>query len=149
MGIRVEPLSKDNECSGFDENYLKAALTKSGNMLAGAPLHLPAGRLRLPPRSTVEIARKSIVIRNPVCRISWHLEGVPAVLSHIRPGTGGKAPQLASGEPRFETRMSGFSTEVVYFRLRSQRPDIGKYRDWVSRVLADVHEWFESDRPAA
>ncbi len=144
-GMRVEPISKDKECSGFDEKDLRSVLTKSGNMFAGAPLHFFSGKLRLPPRSTIEIARKSIVIRNPVCRISWHLEGSPAVISHVQPGTGGQTPQLASGGARFETRMSGFTVEVFYYRLRSQRPEIGKYRDWVSRVLADVHEWFESD----
>ncbi len=147
--MRVQPISKDEECSGFDEKDLRAALTKSGNMFAGAPLLLLSAKLRLPPRSTIEIARRSIVIRNPVCRISWHLEGIPASFSHIQPGTGGGTPQLASGGARFETRMSSFSAEVLYFRLRSQRSDIGKYRDWVSRVLADVHEWFESDQPAA
>ena len=148
-GISVQSISKDEECSGFDEKDLRAALTKTGNMFAAAPLTLVSGKLGLPPKSTIEIARRSIMIQNPICRISWHFEGTPAVLSHIQPGTGGETPQLASGGARFETRMSGFSAEVLYFRLRSQHPDIGKYRDWVSRVLADVHEWFESGQPAA
>jgi hypothetical protein len=143
-GMRVEPLSKDDECSGFDEDWLKAALTKSGNMFAGAHLTLSSGKLRLPPQSTIEIQRKSVVIRNPVCQISWHLEDTPAVVSYMQPSSGGQTPQLASGGARFETRMSGFTVEVLYYRSRSQRPDIGKYRDWVSRVLADAHEWFES-----
>ena len=149
IGTTVHSISKDTECSAFDENDLRAALTKSGNMFAGAPLHLASGKLRLPPKSTIEIARKSIAIQNPVCRISGYLEDTPAVLSYTKPGTGGEAPQLASGEARFETRMTGFRVEVIYFRLRSQTPDIGKYRDWVSRILADVHEWFESASSAA
>ncbi len=148
-GTTVQSISCDQECSAFEEKYLRAALNKSGNIFAGAPLLLASGRFRLPPKSTIEIARSSIVIQNPVCRISWHLEDTPAVLSHIQPGTGGDAPQLPSNEARFETRISGFRIEVTYFRLRSQRPDIGKYRDWVSRVLAGVHEWFESGPPTA
>ncbi len=145
----VSPISKDEECSSLDEGTLRAALIKSGNLFAGAPLLLVSGKLRLPPESTIEITRKSIVIRNPVCQVTWHREDESTVLSHMQPGTGGESPQLPSGAPKFETRMSGFNVEVLYYRWRSQRVDIGKYRDWVSRVLADVHEWFESDQRAA
>jgi hypothetical protein len=143
-GFMSQPISRDKECRRFDESDLRAALTNGGNMFAGAPLTLSSGTLRLPPKSTIEIGRKSIVIRNPICRISWHLEDIPFVLSNMQPGSGGETPGLPSGEPRFETRMKGFRVEVIYFRLRSQSPDIGKYRDWVLRVLTDVHEWFES-----
>jgi hypothetical protein len=145
----VHPISKDKECSCFDENDLRTALAKSGNLFAGAPLHLASGKLRLPPKSTIEVDRKSIAIQNPVCRISWHLEDAPALLSYTKPDTGGEVPQLARGEARFETRMTGFNVEITYFGLRSQTGDIGKYRDWLSRVLADVHEWFESASSSA
>jgi len=147
-GFNVQSISKNNECTVFDEQGLRAGLTKAGNVFAGAHLSLASGKFRLPPRTTIEITRTSIVIQNPVCRISYHIEDIPGVLSHDQPGTEGTAPQLASGEPRFETRMSGINVEVLYDRWRSQRADIGKYRDWASRVLADTHEWFESDQHA-
>ena len=145
----VSPISKDQECTSFDEVGLRAALSKSGNLFAGAPLLLTSGRLRLPPKSTIEITRKSIVIDNPVCQVSWRLEDKPIVLSHMQPGAGGDSPQLKTGSPKLETRMSGFNVEVLYHRWRSQRVDMGQYRDWVSRVLADVHQWFESDQTSA
>ena len=99
-------------------------------------------------RPSLDIARRSIVIQNPVCRIRWNLD-TNVVLSHVQAGTGGETPSLPTGGPRFETRMGGFNTEVTYFRFRSQNSEIAKYRDWVSRVQADMHEWFESAQPAA
>jgi hypothetical protein len=144
----VSPVSKEGEYRGFDEKDLRTALNKSGNMFAGAPLHLASGKLRLPPNSTIEIARKSIVIQNPVCSVTWRLEDTPSILSHMQPGTGGETPLLPSGGAKLETRMSGLSVEVLYHRWRSQRVDIAKYKDWVAHLLADAHEWFESNNPA-
>jgi hypothetical protein len=114
----VQSVSKDNECTSFEEKDLSAALSKAGNMFAGAHLTLSSGRLRLPPKSTIEMARRAIVIQNPVCRISWNFEAIPTVLSHASPSTGGEVPLLESGQPKLETRMNGFSIEVVYFRYR-------------------------------
>jgi len=146
--FQTEAVSEDWECSAFTENDLRAELTKSGNMFAGAPLRCVTGKLRLPPGSTIEIARKYIVIENPVCRISWKLEEKPFFSSSVQPRTGGEVPQLASGQARYESAVKGFKIEVNYFRLHSQRHDIAKYRDWISRMLADVHEWFEARPPS-
>jgi hypothetical protein len=143
-GFAVHSISKDNECTAFTEEDVRAVLARSGNIFAGAPLRLFSGKWRLPAKSTVEVSRKSITIQNPVCRVLCYFDDSPAVLSHVKPGTGGQAPTLASGEPQLETRMTGFTIEVTYFALRSQTPDITKYRDWVSRIRSDAHEWFES-----
>jgi hypothetical protein len=138
----VQPVSKEVECRIYSETELKSLLGATGNTFAEA-FHLISGRLCLPPKSTLEISRSSVLIRNPICQISFNLE-LPGNVFYTQPGTGGQVPMLPDGQHRYETHQFGFAIEEITFALHAQSREASRYRDWLSRVAADCHEWFEN-----
>jgi len=53
------------------------------------------------------------------------------------------APQLAPGDPRFETRLLSLTVETTYYAMRSYHRDMEKYRAWRTRVVTGLQKWFE------
>ncbi len=139
----LEPVSKSEECSSFNESDLKSLLSRAGNLFANAPLTGFSGRLCLPPKSTIEISARSLVIQNPICRLSFDIEPSGGIFG-MQPGTGGQVPQLPGGGSQFETRPIGLNVETTYFALRAQHRQLGKYREWCSRVISGAREWFQN-----
>jgi hypothetical protein len=71
----------------------------------------------------------------------WNYTGTPA----WRIGTEtGASTWLSSNNTAAFTS----DRDLLYHRWRSQRVDIATYKQWVARLLADAHDWFESDEPA-
>ena len=140
----AKPVSKRNDCSSFSEQNIRDRLSQAGNLFAGAHLTVTSGRLCLPPRSVLGITANSLVIRNPICEVSFNVEHSGSV-NYTKPSTGGLvAPQLAGGGAQYETRLIGLEVQTTYFALRSQHGDSEKYRDWCSRVINGAREWFET-----
>jgi hypothetical protein len=137
----AQSVSKDVECRIYSETELKSLLKATGNTFAEA-FHLLSGRLCLPPKSTLDISRSSVSIRNPICQISWNLE-LPGGIFYVEPESGGQVPMLPNGRYRYETQPFGFAIEAVTFALRAQSQQASRYREWLTRVAADTHEWFE------
>jgi len=139
----VQRVSKDHECAAFEESGLRARLSQAGNLFAGVPLTLVSGKLCLPPRSSIELSERSLVIRNRICQLSFTVE-LSGLINYAKPGSSGQTPQLPGGGQQFETRLVGLNVETIYFALRAQHRDSSKYREWCTRVINDAREWFES-----
>lgn len=141
--ITTNPVSKDDECSSFDVNDLTTRLSEAGNLLAGGPLSIISGRLCLPPKSTIKISARSLIIENRICQMVFNFEPSGAAFN-AKPGTGGQVEQLPGGGSRYETRQVAVRVMTTFFALRSHHWHGGKYREWCSRVIGGAGEWFES-----
>jgi hypothetical protein len=137
--MTVQSVSKDSECTIISAEYLKQELSRAENAFAQA---ISSGVLRLPPRSTLAVTSKALVIRNPICHLRFTLESSGSV-SFMKPGTGGEVPLLTSGESQLETRWVGLRVETTFCALRAQHRDTMKYRAWASRVIDGARNWFE------
>lgn len=138
-------LSKPNECTTMTEGDLQSEFSKARNVFANAPLH-PRGTICLPPKSTLTISDRNLIIQNPFCRVSFTLESYGAVIAGRPDGQGElpeRYPHLPNGEPRFETRLTGIRVQVSYFGLRVQHRDAIKYRQWISALMEGLRVWFE------
>lgn len=138
----TESPSTDNESTAVEEADLRNQLSRVKNIFAGAPDIVAERKLRLPPKSTLDIQQRSIIIRNAVCRVTWELQP-PFSVFYIDPRTKTASPKLPSGKQKLETFGQRFKVSVTYFALHSQRRDISKYRAWTTRLLTDCHRWFE------
>lgn len=138
--VRFHPTSKERQCKIVLEAELQSKLSMSGNVFAGAPLH--SRSICLPPGSVLEISANSLIIRNPMCQVSFTVEPSGGV-NYLNPGRGEELPKLPNGESRFETRAIGLDVETTFFALRAQHIDHDKYRDWAARVVSGARDWFE------
>ena len=138
----TQPTSKGSESTAIGEAGLRGKLSAAGNVFTDAPLVIASQSLLLPPRSTLEIHAKSLVVQNQVCQITWELQP-PFSIAYIDPRTRTVAPTLPSGKQKYETLNQYFIVTVTFYGLHSQRRDISKYKDWVSRLVAGSHRWFE------
>jgi hypothetical protein len=146
FGITLtQAVSKDNECTAFTPSDLKSQLLKARNFFAGVPsLTIFSGRLCLPPKSTLQLSTRSLLIRNPICQVLFELDPSTTV-DYSKPRSSGEVPQLlGGGEAQFETRLFGLKVETTYFALRVNHRDSGKYRDWCSWIVKGAQEWFEN-----
>ena len=142
----AESVSKDNECTALTSDVVQGALTQTGNLFTGAPLALITGRLRLPPQSELSIAENTVVIDNPVCRISIRIEFTGTMT--FRKPYSQETPQLGNEQEQYETRLIRLRCETAFHKLRSQHRDKAKYRDWTLRVINNAREWFEKEDEA-
>ena len=141
--LTIQPISNDKECTIYRQNDVRAKLKAAGNLFADNPVVSWANRLCLPPQTTLEISPRSITFSNPFCQAIWKLDEIPTMIDRTHPGTQGNVPTIASGQPRFDTRVSGLSAEITYFALRAKSPNMEKYKAWISRVMTNSHAWFE------
>jgi hypothetical protein len=141
--VAAKPISRPDECTEFKETDLRALLKKAGNLLAEAPLSITSGKLCLPPKTEIDISTNSLVIRTPICQLSFnaHLAGY---VDYTKPRSREMPPQLPSGGAQFETRLVSFRVENMFFALRAHHRESGKLREWSSRLLSRAQEWFES-----
>jgi len=140
--MTVEPVSKDCECAIVAAEDLKQELSGAENAFAQAPLLVMSGRLCLPPKSTLEVSDKALIIRNPICQLCFTVESSGAIACD-KPRSAGETPQLPNGESQFETRWVGLRAETTFFALRAQHRDTTKYREWATRMVSGARDWFE------
>jgi len=138
-----EPVSKEHECSKYDTAQIQQYLSEAGNLFAGHPVSILSGRLCLPPRTSVEVLSKSLVLRNPICQVRFNTEPSGG-MSFIQPGTGGQVPQLKTGGARYETHQIGLRVQTTNFALRAHHHNSGKYREWCNRIVNGGRDWFET-----
>ncbi len=144
MIMTTNPQSKPEECTTLTAAQITALLTGAGNSFARVQPAISGGRsICLPPDSTFEVREKALVVRTPICQMSFTVDLADAI-SYSQPGSGGQTPQLPSGGARYETRWVGFDVETTYFALRAQHRHSAKYREWCTRVISHAREWFES-----
>src|SRR5207249_11700130 len=131
------------ECKIYLLETLREKLKLAGNVFADAPITAVApNRLCLPPDTNLKITSRSITFENYFYRATWTLDEGFTVMSHTRPGTG-DMPILTSGIPQYETRVSGLTADVIYFRFRAKSPTMPKCKAWINRIITDSHDWFE------
>ncbi|GAC1511016.1 MAG: hypothetical protein NVS1B11_18620 [Terriglobales bacterium] len=121
-------ISKDQECTVYRTDDIRAKLKAAGNLFANVP-EIPGTRnkLCLPPETELEISERSITFKNPFCQAVWKLEDIPTLTYYLKPGAQIiSVPLTSSGKPQFETRISGFVAEVTYFALRAKFTEYGK-----------------------
>ena len=143
IGTR-QSISKDHECSIVSESELKQRLAYAKNLFSQSPLIVLSSRgLCLPPGSAFNISPGALTVHNPFCELRFRLEDSGAV-SYMKPGEKlANAPQLAPGDPRFETRLLSLTVETTYYAMRSYHRDMEKYRAWRTRVVTGLQKWFE------
>ena len=140
--ILLSPVSTEKDATLVTRDALQAELKDSGNLFANAPVSLAGGYLRLPPKSVLQIRRDFVVIRNPVLEIRFTAE-LSGSISYMKPGTGGKVENLASGEARYETRWVGLRVQRTFFALRARDASAARYSEWSDRLLTNLRDWFE------
>jgi hypothetical protein len=141
------PSGKD--CTNLDEAKIQSLLSNAGNVFAGAEpaafSHLSVVPLCLPPETRISLTASDLILENPFCRISLHLEEptVSVSMSNVEPGSGAVLTPLKNGQGRFESRLIGVRVHVRHSALRSQHADSAKYRAWSERLVRGVQRWFE------
>lgn len=128
-------------CRIVSETEMRSELSRSGNIFAGAPLQ-GNGTFCLPPGSTFEMSRKSLIIRNGICQVSFTVDPSGGV-TYLNPGKSEEVLKLPNGESRFETRTIGLDVETTFFALRAQNRERTKYHEWASEVVSGARDWFE------
>jgi len=140
-------LSKPDECTEISEQELKTLLSKAGNIFANGPVR-GFRKLCLPPNSHLDVTSDSLVMRSPICQLTFHVDD-PSMIDNTEPKKVGEGPRVLSvpelpkGGPRFTTRLQGLSVESKFFATRAHHPEKTKYQEWLSRVTNDAHTWFE------
>ncbi len=144
----IQPVSQPGECTVYALKDIREKLKAAGNLFSDAPIMAAApDTLCLPPETRLEISPDSVRLENHFCRATWKLDSTPVLMSHAKPGTEsttGEMRMITASKPQFETRVSGFSVDVGYFRFRAKSLDMPKYKAWIERIISDSHEWFES-----
>jgi len=142
--MTTNPQSKPNECTTLSAAQITTLLSGSSNSFAGVQPAISGGRsICLPPDSTLAVRDRTLVVRTPICQMSFTADLADA-LNYSQPGSQGQTPQLPSGGARYETRWVAFDIETTYFALRAQHRQSAKYHDWCTRVISHAREWFES-----
>jgi hypothetical protein len=120
--------SKRGACTFFSMADLRSLLARSGNLFADAPSTFirEDQTICMPPASTIEISYHSLIIRHPICEVSFNIEAF-----------------YSDSSARSETMMIGLSVNTTYFALRAQHRDSSKYREWSSQLGSGAHKWFE------
>ena len=138
--IRFHPASALRECAIVKPEEIRAQLSSSRNVFAGAPLDTFS--ICLPPSSVFQITANSLTIRNHVCEVVFTIEPSGGV-GFLSPRNGEELSKLPNGESRFETRTTGLDVKIQFFALRMGQTDRDKYRQWSSALVNGTREWFE------
>jgi hypothetical protein len=137
----TQSLSKPAECSVYSESDLQEKLRNANNMFAEGPLQVLAGRLCLPPGTTLEISSDALRLQNRFCRIVFTAEHPAHSIVNVDPQTR-KYAGLPNGESRYEIRTMGLSVETTFFALRAQHRENKRYQEWSSRLVNGARTWF-------
>ncbi|MGO8975375.1 MAG: hypothetical protein ACLQNV_17845, partial [Steroidobacteraceae bacterium] len=139
-----QTVSKPDECTVITESEIRQKLRAAGNDFADGNIFFGPRQLCLPPDTSLSIGPGSLVLNNPFCKISFELQSSGSI-DFRQPGAAllEKPTQLANGEEKFETRLTGVRITVKYHWIRAQHRDIKKYRDWANRTVEGIQVWFE------
>jgi hypothetical protein len=133
--------SGPQECTRIDEGALRQKLRTANNVFDEAPIGGTAD-LCLPPDTRLTLTGERILIENPFCVVSIRLE-LSGSINYTKPNTGGEVPTLKNGEQQYETRLTGLRVETKYSWIRAHHSEMGKYKEWVDRVVKGLRGWFE------
>jgi hypothetical protein len=131
-------LSKPSECLYVTKTHLQEKLTRADNFFAGALVSL-GDRTAFPPKSVIEVTTNSVVLRNPVCQITFTVESRGS--DSISPVPSGNPPEIRNDD-RYFNGLFGIDIDTVYFATRAKSPDADKYREWSERLVGDCARWF-------
>ncbi len=147
--------SSGEDCTRLDEDRIHRLLSDAGNVFSGVEptpfSKLSVVPLCLPPDTRFYLTAGDLILENPFCRISFHLEEPTALVSNsnVEPESRAIATPLKNGHGRFESRLIGVRVNVKHFALRSQHADSAKYHAWSERLVKGVHRWFEGAQEPA
>ncbi len=138
--VKFLPTSAERKCALVTSAEITSQLSRSGNLLAGAPLFDQS--VCLPPSSVLKITANSLIIRNYVCELIFTIEPSGGVGFSSRL-SGEEVSKLPKGESRLETRTTGLDVEIRFFALRIGQRDGDEYRQWSSALVNGARNWFE------
>lgn len=138
--------SHADECTEVTRAQLRTLLLDAGNAFADGNMFFGYQALRLPPKSTIEVKAGSVVLQNPLCKISFVLE-LSGSVAFYEPGTGALVqPTLPNGELKLETRLTNIRVTVRCSAMKAQHRQMPKYQDWSKRVVSGAQSWFMGER---
>jgi hypothetical protein len=137
---KTQPVSPRSQCTMFTDTEVRARLVAAGNLFAEAPFTIGMAWLCLPPRSTLQVADGSLVLRNPICELSFSVDLKNRSIS-AKPQR--QAAPQPGGSEQLETHLFGLEATATYFPLRAQHGNMATYRAWLARIVDGAHKWFE------
>lgn len=126
-------------CTLVADSDIRASLRDSGNIFAFTPI-FTRQPVCLPPASHFTATSDSINLRGKGYELYFILDREVGV-NFMNPGAGEQLPRLPNGEMRYETRSEGVDVMATYFP--DELSDVGKYREWGSRLVKAAKRWFE------